>query len=223
MSTMKTAIGLLAALAAIPQAFGQGANERTGDQMDRLRACSALAPAERLPCLEALSRDIAPPSGGTSSGSTPAAPEPAAEEWIVSQTTSPLDYSPIAVASAMAKAGPDGAFLQLSIQCRGGRTELVLTSPSLVPQREDYAVSYSINGAPPILVLVAAAQSGTGLAIKGDVVQLLTSLPERGQIAFRAGPRQGRAVEGRYALPGLKSVVNKLAAPCNWRVGGSSR
>jgi hypothetical protein len=48
-------------------------------------------------------------------------------------------------------------------------------------------------------------------------VQLLTSLPERGQIAFRAGLRQGKAVEGRYALPALKSVVSKLAAPCNWR------
>jgi hypothetical protein len=208
MNATKAAIGLLTALAAIPQAFGQSA----GDQMDRLRACSVLAPAERLSCLEALSREIAP-SGGSAS----AVPEPAAEEWVVSQTTSPLDYSPIAVASAMAKTGPDGAFLQLSIQCRGGRTELVLTSPSLVPQKEDYAVSYSINGAAPILVPVAASQSGTGLAIRGDVVQLLTSLPERGQIAFRAGPRQGRAVEGRYALPGLKSVVSKLAAPCNWR------
>jgi hypothetical protein len=213
MNATKTAIGLLTALVAvIPEAFGQSA----GDQMDRLRACSVLAPAERLPCLEALSRDIAP-----STGSAAAVPEPAAEEWVVSQTTSPLDYSPIAVASAMAKAGPDGAFLQLSIQCRGGRTELVLTSPSLVPQKEDYAVSYSINDATPILVLTGASQSGSGLAIKGDVVQLLTSLPERGQIAFRAGRRQGRAVEGRYALPGLKSVVSRLAVPCNWRVGSA--
>jgi hypothetical protein len=213
MSAKTAAICLLAVLAAaIPEAVGQGANERTGDQMDRLRACSVLASAERLSCLEALSRDIAP-----SSTNAAAAPEPATEEWIVSQTTSPLDYSPIAIASATAKAGPDGAFLQLSIQCRGGRTELVLVSPSLVPQREDYAVSYSINDAAPVLVSTGASQSGTGLAIRGDVVQLLTALPERGQIAFRAGPRQGKAVEGRYALPNLKAVVSKLAAPCNWR------
>jgi hypothetical protein len=214
MSTAKTAaLGLLTALAAaIPEAVGQDANERASDQMDRLRACSVLAPAERLPCLEALSRDIAP-----SSGSAAAAPEPATEEWVVSLTTSPLDYSPVAIASAMAKAGPDGTFLQLSIQCRSRRTELVLTSPSLVPQREDYAVSYRINDALPLLVPTGASQSGTGLAIRGDVVQLLTSLPERGQIAFRAGLRQGKAVEGRYALPALKSVVSKLAAPCNWR------
>jgi len=99
----------------------------------------------------------------------------------------------------------------------------VLVSPSLVPQREDYAVSYSINDAAPILVPTGASQSGTGLAIRGDVVQLLTALPERGQIVFRAGPRQGRAVEGRYALSNLKSVVSKLAAPCNWRVGGAPR
>ena len=217
MSTAKTAaICLMTALVAvIPEALGQGAS----DQMDRLRACSVLAQAERLSCLEALSRDISPSSGGLS-----AVPAPAAEEWVVSQTTSPLDYSPIAVASATSKAGPDGSVLQLSIQCRGGRTELVLVSPSLVAQKEDYVVSYSINGATPILVLTAASQSGIGLAIKGDVVQLLRSLPERGQIAFRAGPRQqSKAVEGQYALPSLKAVVNRLAAPCNWRAGGSAR
>ena len=219
MNAKTAAIGLLAVLAAaIPEAFGQGATERTGDQMDRLRACSVLASAERLSCLEALSRDIAP-----SSTSAAAVPQPATEEWIVSQTMSPLDYSPIAIASATAKAGPDDAFLQLSIQCRGGRTELVLVSPSLVPQREDYAVSYTINDTAPVVVPTGASQSGTGLAIRTDVVQLLTSLPERGQIAFRAGPRQGRAVEGRYALPNLKAVVSKLAAPCNWRAGGARR
>jgi hypothetical protein len=210
-------------LAAVPEALGQGAGQGANDQMDRLRACSVLAPAERLKCLEALSRDIAPTTGSPSSGSSSTGTESAAEEWIVSQTTSPLDYSPVAIASTTFKAGPDGSFLQLSIQCRGGRTELVLASPSLVPQREDNVVSYSINGAAPIALLTAASQSGIGLAVRGDVVQLLTSLPESGQIAFRAGPRQGKAVEGRYALPNLKSVLNRLASPCNWRVGGSSR
>jgi hypothetical protein len=203
---------LLAALTG-PEALAQGAN----DQMDRLRACAALAAAERLSCLEALSRDIAPPAGGKApTVPAPPAEEGAAKEWIVSQTTSPLDYSPIAIASAT-YTGPDGSSLQLSIQCRGRRTELVLMSPGLVPQREGYLASYSINDAAPILVPTGPSQSGTGLAIGGDVVQLLTSLPERGQIAFRAGPRQGKAVEGRYALPALKSVVSKLAAPCNWR------
>ena len=58
-------------------------------------------------------------------------PAPAADNWIVSETTSPLDYTPVAIATASSRGGPDGAIMQLSIQCRGGRTELVIGDPPL--------------------------------------------------------------------------------------------
>ena len=37
------------------------AAEGAGDAMEQLRACSRLAPAERLDCLDKLSHDISPP------------------------------------------------------------------------------------------------------------------------------------------------------------------
>ena len=47
-------------------------------------------------------------------------------------------------------------------------------------------------------------------------MRLLASLPDRGDIAFRVTARQGAALEGRYALAGLKIVLDRLAVPCKW-------
>ena len=185
----------------------------TGDAMEKLRACSLLAPAERLECLDKLSRDIAPapPAASPAPGVAPAA-----DNWIVSETTSPLDYTPVAIATASSRAGPDGATMQLSIQCRGGRTDLVISDPALALRAEDYVVSYAVNDSQPAVVAAGRAASGTGVALRGDVVRLLASLPDRGDIAFRAASRQGATLEGRYALAGLKTLLARLAGPCKW-------
>jgi hypothetical protein len=183
------------------------------DAMEKFRACSLLAPTERLDCLNKLSHDISPPRPAASSTSAVAA---AADNWIVSETTSPLDYTPVAIATASSRAGPDGATLQFSIQCRGGRTDLVISDPALTLRAEDYVVSYAVNDSPPAVVAAGTAASGTGVALRGDVVRLLASLPDRGDIAFRVANRQGATLEGRYALAGLKTLLARLAVPCKW-------
>jgi hypothetical protein len=188
----------------------------TGDAMEKLRACSLLAPAERLECLDKLSRDIAPPSPARPAVSPAPGVAPAADNWIVSETTSPLDYTPVAIATALSSGGPDGAILQLSIQCRGGRTDLVIMGPALKGRGEDSVVSYVVNDGQPVVVAAGTPASGVGVTIRGDVVRLLASLPDRGEISFRVTPRQGAALDGRYDLAGLKIVRDRLAGPCKW-------
>jgi hypothetical protein len=183
------------------------------DAMEKLRACSLLARAERLGCLDKLSHDVSPPPRPAASSTSAVAA--AADNWIVSETTSPLDYTPVAIATASSRAGPDGA-MQLSIQCRGGRTDLVIGHPSLTLRAEDYVVSYAVNDSQPAVVAAGTAASGTGVALRGDVVRLLASLPDRGDIAFRVANRQGATLEGRYALAGLKTLLARLAVPCKW-------
>jgi hypothetical protein len=185
------------------------------DAIEKLRACSLLAQAERLECLEKLSRDIAPTPPPAASPALNVAP--AADDWTVSETTSPLDYTPVAVATASSSSGPDSTPMQLSIQCRGGRTELVIGGPALARRGEDYVVSYAINDGSPVVVAAGTPASGTGVAIRGDVVLLLASLPDRGDITFDVTTRQGgAALQGRYALSSLKIVRDRLAAPCKW-------
>jgi hypothetical protein len=195
-------------------ASSDAAAQGAADAMEKLRACSLLAPAERLDCLDKLSHDISPPPRPAASSTSAVAP--AADNWIVSETTSPLDYTPVAIATASSRAGPDGATMQLSIQCRGGRTDLVIGDPALTLRAEDYVVSYAVNDSQPAVVAAGTAASGTGIALRGDVVRLLASLPDRGDIAFRVANRQGATLEGRYALAGLKPLLARLAAPCKW-------
>ena len=184
---------------------------------DALSACSLPSYAERMRCLEKLSGNApsspppqvaatpAPPPASepapapaAPSAKPPAAPPaaavtrpaPATGKWIVSETRSPIDYSPVAIATASSSTGPDGV-LQLSIQCRGGRTEMVIRSAPLMRRAEDHVVSYAINDAPPVTVTSGLSSSGSGIALKGDVAGFLTALPAEGAIAFRVADRQG--------------------------------
>src|SRR5258705_11205856 len=183
-------------------AFAQGAS----DPGAHLRACSLMEQAERLECLEKLSRSLAPP----------ARPAPAGDNWIVSETTSPVDYTPIVTATTSSRGGSNGSSMQLSIRCRGGRTELVVAGPALSRSSADYAISYRVNDGQPVQLATGSPSFGPGAAFTGDVVRLLQSLPEEGDIAVRLSTRTGAAQDGYFSLGGLKMVREKVAAACKW-------
>src|SRR6202165_5558497 len=181
-------------------AFAQGAS----DPMAQLRACSLMERAERLECLEKLSRKIAPPDR----------PAPN-DNWIVSETTSPVDYTPIVSVSTGSRGGSDGPPDALSIHCRGGRSELVVAGPA-VRSGEDYAISYRVNDDQPVQLAAGSPSFGTGAAFTVYVVRLLQSLPEEGDIAVRLFTPTGTAQDGHFFLGGLKKVREKGAAACKW-------
>jgi hypothetical protein len=175
------------------------------DPMADLRACSQLEREERLECLDNLLRNIAP-----------ARPAPGAGNWIVSETTSPVDYTPIITATTSSHGGPNDHPMQLSIRCRTGRTELVVAGPVFPRNGKDYAISYRIDNSQPVQLAGAQPSSGTGVAFTGDVVRLLQSLPEQGELAIRAVSRTGAAQEGHFSLGGLKAARERLATVCKW-------
>jgi hypothetical protein len=140
----------------------------------------------------------------------------AADGWIFSETQSPLDYAPVTIASAWSNADAEGRAMQLSIQCRRGRTDLVILSPALTDRVEQARVSYAVDQAQPVPLPSSPAPAGTGIAIKGDVVRLLTSLPPRGEVSFHVAQTQGVSLDGSYALSAFSTVLNRLAAPCKW-------
>jgi hypothetical protein len=141
---------------------------------------------------------------------------PATGNWVVSETTSPVDYTPVVVAITASRDGTESSAMQLTIYCRNGRTEFVVAGPAISGRGEDYAISYHINGDQPVQATAGAPSFGTGVAFKGDVVGLLQSLPEEGDIVIRLAPRTGAAREGYFSLAGLKLVRDKLAGACKW-------
>jgi hypothetical protein len=81
---------------AIVVASGIALAQGTEDRMAQLRACSPMEGAERLECLDNVSRSIAPERHEA----------PKTDNWMVSETTSPVDYSPIATATTFSRDGP---------------------------------------------------------------------------------------------------------------------
>ena len=146
----------------------------------------------------------------------PARPAPSGDNWIVSETTSPVDYTPVVTATTFSRADQMAHSMKLSIRCRGGRTELVVTGPGFSRSRADYAISYRINDGQPVQLAAGLPSSGTGVAFTGDVVRLLQSLPEQGEVAIRLVSRTGASQEGHFLLGGLKVVRERLAAVCKW-------
>jgi hypothetical protein len=166
-------------------------------------------------CLDLLSREIepepAPPRPASSSDGT-ATPE----NWIVSETTSPIDYSSVVVATATARVASNGSVMKLSIACRGETTSLVLGVAGAWPVGDGFALSYAVGGGSPTTLAAIAAPSGTGMAVGGDVVHFLMSLPPQGEIAFRLVGRHDVTLEGRYSLAGLKTTRERMAVSCRW-------
>src|SRR6266851_4785542 len=80
-------------------------------------ACFQSARATQVECMENISHE--PPTGSAQN-------KPADTAWVVSETTSPVDYSPLIMAVIRSTSSVKDAPNTLAVRCRGLRTELLL-------------------------------------------------------------------------------------------------
>jgi hypothetical protein len=195
------ALTYLAAALSSVIAPARAANDPTA----RLGACAPTELAGPLKCLDRPSRAAA--------GLQVAV---AGDGWVVSETTSPVDYSPIATATTSSRKVAGSSPMQLSIRCRGGRTELAVTGPAITGRGDDYFISYRVNGGQSVQLAGGAPAFGDGVAFKGDVVALLQSLPNDGEFALRLLPLTGNELDGIFSLNGLETLRTRISATCKW-------
>lgn len=184
---------------------GTGGIAFAQEPMTQLRSCLQKEHAERLGCLDKTTRTIASQRRPTSEN-----------DWIVSQTTSPVDYSAIATATTSSRSGTDETAMQLSIRCRAGRTELALAGPGISRGGGDDTISYRVNDRPAVQVAAAPPAFGPGVAFAGDVVRLQQSLPDNGELIVLLSSRGGTTRDGSFSLAGLDAARAKMAAACRW-------
>jgi hypothetical protein len=200
------------ALTSISQAVcGQPAD----DTFARFKSCLQLDGAARRECLEKLSQELAGASA------PPVAPAP----WVISETTSPVDYSPQITAVLASQSAVKDAPSSFAMRCRGARTEvLVSTAGSWRPSSNgEFKVSYRINDQPAVEGRWAAIAGGGTAVFNGDVIQFLRSLPERGRILISVYDWQGPAHDATFQFSGLEDVRRKIAEACKWPEGGVRR
>ncbi len=187
--------------------LSQAVCAQTGDAVDRLKACSQFEGMERLKCVDELLQEMAPDSA-----------QPQGPNWIISETTSPVDYRPQITALTTARASSQDAPSSLAIRCRAQRTELRISTAGSWKQAADGQVKvvYQINELPSVEQRWTATETGRSLAFQGDVVRFLRSMPDSGQLLIKVYAGKAPPYESTFKLVGVDPIRRKIAAACNW-------
>jgi hypothetical protein len=138
--------------------------------------------------------------------------------WVVSETTSPVDYSPLTVAVMRLRGGPQDAPNALGIRCRGLRTELLVRTDGTwrATRGGEVAVSYQIDDQLPIKLWWSMSADAKSAGYQDDAIGLLRSLPEGGRLKITVLDAAGSGHEATFQLAGLDAVRRKIAAACKW-------
>jgi hypothetical protein len=199
--------GVGAVAAAVLLSMSQAVCAQTGDAVDRLKACSRLEGLERLKCVDELLGEMAEP---------PDSAPPRGPNWILSETTSPVDYKPQIAALTTTRASSPDAPSSFAIHCRAHHTELIVSTAGFWKKDGEVRVIYRINEETPVEASWRSVATGRGLAFPGDVVRLLRSMPANGQILIKVYAGKAPPYESTFQLTGLDAVRDRIAAACNW-------
>ena len=145
-------------------------------------------------------------------------PKPRDTNWLVSETTSPVDYSPLITAAIRLPSSERHAPNALAIRCRGGRTELLVRTEGTwrASRSGEVQVDYQVNEQPLVRLPWTASADGKSAIYKDDALGLLQSLPEGAQLKISVLDAPGQSHEATFQLAGLDAVRGKIAAACKW-------
>jgi hypothetical protein len=180
------------------------------DPASQLQTCARQDRVERLQCLDQLSqRTVRQPASGSTR----------TDHWVLSETVSPVNYSPLIIATTLSRSESERVPSLLSISCRNGRTELAITdsgSSARSRSASEVMVAHQVNDQPPVRQRWHVPATGNGAAFAGDVVSFLRSLPDHGEITIRVFGGPDISHDGRFLLDGVSIVREKVAAACKW-------
>ena len=146
------------------------------------------------------------------------APKPRDPNWIISETTSPVDYAPVMTAAIRLPFTVKHAPNTFAIRCRGGRTELLVRTEGTwrASRAREVQVDYQINDQPVVKLTWTASPDGKTAIYRDDAVGLLQSLPDGGRLKIDVLDEPGPSHEATFQLTGLDAVREKIAVACKW-------
>jgi hypothetical protein len=146
------------------------------------------------------------------------APKPRDPNWIISETTSPVDYAPVMTAAIRLPFTVKHAPNTFAIRCRGGRTELLVRTEGTwrASRTREVQVDYQINDQPLVKLTWTASPDGKTAIYRDDAVGLLQSLPDGARLKINVLDEPGPSHEATFQLTGLDAVREKIALACKW-------
>lgn len=165
--------------------------------------------------------EATPPAMVTGSISMPpAAQAPGAQTsaWTVSETSSPVDYSPLVTAKILARSEAGNAPAALEVRCRGRRSELGLRMDGIprASRGGEITIAYQIGDQPVVKSRWAASVGGKAANYRGDATALLQSFPEDARLKIIVSDGSGRDSEAAFDLAGWNAIRDKIATACMW-------
>jgi hypothetical protein len=144
--------------------------------------------------------------------------KPQDTHWIVSETTSPVDYSPLVTAVIRSTTSLQDAPNTLVIRCLGPRTEVLLRTQGTWRASRSNAVQvdYQIDDQPLVRLPWNTSADGKTASYGNDAVGFLQSLPEGARLKINVLDRAGSGREATFRLDGLDAVRKRIAVPCKW-------
>jgi hypothetical protein len=154
-------------------------------------------------------------------------------EWVVSETRSPVDYSPQISAMIASTPSPGNWGMSFSLHCRQGRTEALFVIPDFArfPAGNSFPVEYFTVSQDAIRTRAVERRwverrgvekrwdevsRSVDAGLTGDAVAFLKSLPDDGMLSVRVRDRNAVTHDAEFPLKDFGPVREKIAAACNW-------
>jgi hypothetical protein len=143
---------------------------------------------------------------------------PTGTNWLISETTSPVDYSPLVTglmhSTSKVKAAPSA----LVVRCVGERTELLVRTDGTwtATRGHEIRVDYQVNDQPAVGLQWILSSDGKTATYKDDPVSFLQSLPDAARLKINVADRASSSHEATFQTDGWDVVRNKIATACKW-------
>jgi Type VI secretion system VasI, EvfG, VC_A0118 len=140
------------------------------------------------------------------------------KDWIISETTSPIDYSPLVTALIQPAQQVSNGPVSLTIRCRAKSTELALqfqgdNNPAKTGEAQ---LDYQIDDQAFVKQRWIWSAGGRTAVYKGDPIPLLQSIPDGARLKIRASESDDAQQGATFLLIGLDPVRKRVGAACKW-------
>jgi Type VI secretion system VasI, EvfG, VC_A0118 len=143
---------------------------------------------------------------------------PPGSSWVVSETTSPVDYSPLIVAVTLPTSRSQGGPSSLAVRCRAGQTELLIRTERTWPAQpmRALAVDRQINDQSIVRQIWNLSADAKTATFAGDTVELLRSLPDATRLTISVPEGANARRDATFVLTGWEAIRKKIEAACKW-------
>jgi hypothetical protein len=143
---------------------------------------------------------------------------PTGTNWVISETTSPVDYSPLVTGLVRSTSQVKDAPSALAIRCLRQRTELLVHTDGTwtATRGHELRVDYQVNDQPAVGLQWILSSDGKTATYKDDPVSFLQSLPDGARLKINVADRASSSHEATFQIDGWDVVRNKIGTACKW-------